>query len=99
MANTIDEYIAGLISQAAYTPPDQIATVAGWTDISFELMDQLGIPFYDSTTTDYENVFRVFVNAEEEQIVIAFKGSDKLGNLISDLIPTDQGYSAYQVIA
>lgn len=111
MANTsLNEYIAGLLSQAAYTLPTiehaQFAgstslKALGWTDITSDISSNLSSPvkFYDGDLTSYENEFRIFVNTVSKELVIAFKGSDKLGNLVSDLLPNDQGNSAYQSIA
>jgi len=92
----INDLTAARLSQAAYTsyldyalhgaalPSDLSA--AGWrVDIDNSYRSPGGF-----------NQFITFVNDNDHQVVIAFKGSDCLSNYISDL--SDSGYSAYQSV-
>ncbi|WP_457393709.1 calcium-binding protein [Roseateles sp. P5_E1] len=99
---SIDQLQAAKLSKAAYTQPLLTATdlPAGWSDLSELIQTISGIDYFDtSTSSKYENEFRVFANDSTHEIAFAFKGSDKLGNFLSDLAPSDQGYTEYLKLA
>jgi hypothetical protein len=58
----------------------------------------VGQPYFNSDPTNFTNEFRILVNTDN-QLVIAFKGSKQIENFLSDLNPTDLGYSQYSLIA
>jgi hypothetical protein len=107
--STINEYIAAILSDAAYTPAGRVATAGlgvnlttlGWTDITEKLRPQAQQPYFNNDENSFTNEFRVFVNtdADHPQIVIAFKGSKQIENFVSDLNPNDLGYTQYASIA
>jgi hypothetical protein len=71
---TINEYIAGILSDAAYTAPGKVATEGlginlaslGWKDITEELRPQVQQPYFNNDENNFTNEFRVFVNAESD---------------------------------
>src|SRR3569623_492663 len=106
MASTpINEYIAALLSDAAYTTAGTTATTAGdgkinlaaygWADITETLQKTLGTNYFNNSQDGFTNEFRKFQNEGDHQIVFAYKGSKQLENWVSDLNLTDQGYSQY----
>lgn len=106
MTNSINEYIAAQLSDAAYDNPTTALECVkgvpdGWFDITNSVNSLLvkPLPFYDKTIGTFDNEFRIFANDISHQIAIVFKGSSiNFSNWASDINPVDQGYSQYQQI-
>ncbi|WP_307732341.1 hypothetical protein [Massilia sp. MB5] len=104
--STLTTFVAAMLSDAAYTPVNTKATTVsggikladyGWNDITPELAKLIG-RYYNGNPQDYTNAFRVLQNQSTKQLVMAFKGSKQIENFLSDLDPTDLGYSQYMEI-
>lgn len=94
MSNAIDQQNAGLFSAAAYAAINSVSDTdtqqvlnLGWNEVVVS-----GNPA-DQRNTDGTSQFRIFVNSDTQQVVMAFKGSDTLADFQSDIF--NSGFSQY----
>ncbi|OAM52090.1 hypothetical protein A7981_00960 [Methylovorus sp. MM2] len=97
MTNSINSQNAGLFSAAAYAPinstsdPDTSKVIAlGWHEIVINNEEN------SQTANNGSTQFRIFVNPDTQQIVMAFKGSNSVPDFQSDIL--DSGFAQYDAL-
>jgi hypothetical protein len=104
-STTLSPSIAAQLSQAAYTDLEK------WKNGTLDVSDVPILPEgwqvdlansrYGSDENgqqDKSNQFITFFNTETHEVVVAFKGTNNVENGVSDINPSDFGYSQWESV-